>query len=109
MRQALSNFDWGNWLYGFFVSTISGGASAVYLAMVAGAVDPKNLPIGSSQSFKLIGLMFAWEFVKDAALYLKQNPVPRRITEATVVEEKPSGATTTTTIKETKMESDTGK
>lgn len=73
--------DWGNWLYGLFVGGISGGASAVYGGFGASIIDSKNFAFGSVASFKFMGMMFAVMFLKDAALFLSQHPLPSKITE----------------------------
>lgn len=99
------NMDWGSWLYGLFAGGIGGGAAAVYGAMIASAVS-KDLAFGSAASFKFMGLMFAMSFVKDAALYLKQKPLPdvvRETTTETVARQQYPPAVVTTTVKETEV------
>ena len=102
----LSNLDWGSWLYGLFAGGIGGGATAVYGAMAASMIDSTHFAFGSPSSFKLMGMMFAMSFLKDAALYLKQKPLPdvKTVTTTETVERTTHPpATVTTTVEETKV------
>lgn len=102
----LTGMDWSGWLYGLLAGAIGGGATAVYGAMAATMVDSSDFAFGSPKSLKLMGMMFAMSFIKDAALYLKQNPMPKVVTVTTVetVErQKNPPATVTTRVEETKI------
>jgi hypothetical protein len=81
----LTSLDWSIWLYGLFAGGVGGGATAVWGALSASMVD-SPFAVGSASSFKLMGMMFLMSFVKDAALYLKQNPMPAMKTVTTAVE-----------------------
>jgi hypothetical protein len=100
----IEDLDWGSWLYGIFAGGIGGGATAVYGAIAASMIDSKHFGFGSAASFKLAGMMFGMSFVKDAALYLKQNPLPavKRETTVSSARSTPAG-TVITTVKETEM------
>lgn len=97
MPTMLNTLDWGNWLYGLLTGCISGGASAVYTAILAGAID-SHFAVGNANSFKLMGGIFAMSFIKDAALYLKQNPLPKMhmVAVETVERTAPNTVVTTT-------------
>jgi hypothetical protein len=99
------NLDWGNWFYGLLAGSIGGGANSVSGALGAVIVDPKHFAVGSSASFKLMGVIFLLTFLKDASLYLAQNPLPKikTVTTTETVEHltHPT-ATVTTTVEETK-------
>lgn len=88
------SMDWGSWLYGLFAGAIGGGSAAVTGGFAAMAVDSKDFGMGTANSFKLMGMMFVFSAVKDAMLYLKQNPLPPIVTQ-TVTE---SVSHTTTTV-----------
>ena len=98
--------DWGNWVYGLFAGCIGGAANALSGGVAALVVDAKDFSAGSAHSFKMMGAIFALTFLKDAALYLSQNPLPpiKTVTTVETVEHQahPS-ATVTTTVQETKM------
>jgi hypothetical protein len=102
----LDNLDWGNWLYGLFAGGIGGGATAITGGIAAGAID-SHFSMGTSNSFKLMGLMFVLSFIKDVALYLSQSPLPKvkTVTTTTKVMDQPApGEKRVTTIEETHVE-----
>ena len=96
--------DWGNWLYGLFAGCIGGAANAVSGAVAALVVDAKDFSAGSAHSFKLMAAIFCLTFLKDAALYLTQHPLPtvKTVTTVETVEKQvhPT-ATVTTTVEQT--------
>lgn len=99
-----SELDWSGWAYGLMAGSIGGGATAVYGALAVAMIDSRDFSVGSAKSFKLMGLMFAMSFIKDAALYLKQNPLPtvkvvKRV--ETVAHQENPATTVTTTIEQT--------
>ena len=76
-KKVFKNLDWGNWLRGLFTGMIGGGSSAVVSAITVGAIDTTHtFTLGSSGSIKLMVTMFVVSAVKDAFLFLKQNPLP---------------------------------
>lgn len=106
MANPLNSLDWGNWIYGLLWGSIGGGANAVSGAMAASMVDSKDFAFGSAQSLKLMGAIFLFTFVKDAALYLKQNPLPaiKTVTTVETVERKQHPpAVVTTTVEKTEI------
>ena len=106
MATMLENLDWGNWIYGLFAGGIGGGASAVSGAFAASAIDSTHFGFGSTASWKLMGLMFLMNFMKDGFLYLKQNPLPtvKTVTKVETVErQQHPPAVVTTTVEETKV------
>lgn len=108
MANPLRTLDWGNWLYGLFAGGIGGGATAVYGAFAASAIDA-HFAFGTANSMKLMAMMFAMSFLKDAALYLKQNPLPaiRTVTTVETVERtRNPPATVTTTVEKTEISPD---
>lgn len=102
----LTDLDWGSWLYGLLWGSIGGGANSVSGALAAAIVAPQQFAVGSNASFKLMGMIFLLTFLKDAALYLAQKPLPPvktvTITE-TVEQQHHPEAKVTTTVEETKM------
>ena len=100
------NLAWGSWFYGLMAGGIGGGASAVSAGLIAGGID-QHFAFGSSNSFRLMMWMFVMSFVKDAMLYLKQNPLPavKTVTTVGVVErlQNPTRVVTTT-IEKTEVE-----
>lgn len=107
-RVSWGSLDWGSWFYGLVWGSMGGGANAVSGALGAAVVDAKDFAIGSLQSFKLMGAIFAMTFLKDAALYLAQRPLPTAIETVTTVEtisaqsSPPALVTTTVQTTETK-------
>jgi hypothetical protein len=75
----IQQLDFKGWLYGFFHATIGGGASAVVGAFSASVIKPNDFGIGGANSLKLMGMMFAFNFILSAFLYLKDSPVPNII------------------------------
>lgn len=53
MANIMKTLDWGNWLYGLFAGGIGGGATAVYGAFAASAIDA-HFAFGTPNSFKLM-------------------------------------------------------
>ncbi len=106
MPNLAENLDWGNWIYGLLWGSIGGGANAVSGAMAASMVDSADFSFGGTRSLKLMGAIFLFTFVKDAAFYLKQNPLPAIKTVTTVETVKRTAyppATVTTTIEKTEI------
>lgn len=81
MLKFFESLDWANWFYGLVAGAVTGGASAIATGFVAGAVD-QHFSFGGGNSFKLMGGMFLFNALKDAALYLKQNPLPQKCVAA---------------------------
>lgn len=99
--------DWEGWIKGLLAGCISGGANAVMLALTAPAIDP-DLALGSPKALKLMGMIFVTSVLKDAMLYLRENPIPKVKTVTTVktVEHQESPPlTVVTTVQETKVAS----
>jgi len=99
--------DWGHWVYGLFAGSLGGAANAAASAISVTIVDPKNFAIGSAHSFEVMGGVFLITFMKDAALYLAQHPLPdiKTVTTVeTVVQKSNPPATVTTTVEKTSME-----
>lgn len=106
MAHLLDNLDWENWLYGLFAGGIGGGATAITGGIAAGAID-SHFSLFSASSFKLMGLMFAMSFIKDAALYLSQSPLPKVktvVTTTKVTDNTLPGEKRVTTVEETHVE-----
>ena len=80
MSSLFRDLDWGNWTYGLLYGSIGGGANSVYAAFGALVVDPKDFAFGSAKSFKLMGWVFAFSALMSAFFYLKQKPLPDKMT-----------------------------
>jgi hypothetical protein len=83
MGLNVQHLDIKGWLYGFFHATIGGGASAVVGGFSASILKPSDFAFASTESLKLMGMMFVFNFCLSAFLYLKESPVPNIIEENT--------------------------
>ncbi len=72
--------DWQNWVYGIIAGFIGGGAGAVVTGFTASALDPEKLALGSSKFFVLIGVVFLAHGCISTAMFLQQNPLPKKVT-----------------------------
>jgi hypothetical protein len=96
--------DWANWIYGLLFGSLGGAANAASGAIGVAIVDPKNFSIGSAHSLEVMGVVFGMTFLKDAALYLAQHPLPAIktvITTETVEQQHHPEAQVTTTVETT--------
>lgn len=88
IKNPLANLDFGNWIYGLCAAVIGGGATAVVAAISISPSDPNYI--------NTIIRIFASSAIVSAFMYLKQNPVPKHITETTLTVQ-----TTTATVTQT--------
>jgi hypothetical protein len=79
----LQHLDYKGWFYGFFHATIGGGASAVVGGFSASVLKPGDFGFASTDSLKLMGMMFAFNFILSGFLYLKDSPVPNIVEDNT--------------------------
>lgn len=99
--------DWGNWLYGLIGGAVGGGAGSIVASFTASALAPDRLAIGGGKFFELMGIVFLAHGAISMAMYLNQNPLPKRITvdEATsksvVVDDAGKTTATETAVKTT--------
>lgn len=82
------NLDWGSWVYGLFAGFIGGGSSAVSAAVVVGIKDPKDYALGGWNSLHLMFWVFLVSGLISAFTFLKQNPLPNKITVTTTTEKQ---------------------
>jgi len=100
------NFDWGDWVSGIVAGFIGGGASAVVGGLALSFQDPKDFSIGTTKFFNVAGTIFVISGLLNAAMYLKQNPIPKVRTVVTVETVKRESPTTvvTKTVEETRVD-----
>lgn len=72
----LGDVDLTDWVRGLLGGLISGGASAVTGAFSAAVVDPKDFGLLTSNSFKMMGVMFLFNGILGAAAFLAKKPIP---------------------------------
>ena len=67
------------WSYGLAAAIIGGGASSVVTGVAINAVDPVdfNLAAGLRQTLAVMGVSFVLHGLLNAAMFLKQSPLPR--------------------------------
>lgn len=103
----LQNLDWDNWTRGLVAALVGGGSAAVVGGFAFMVTDPSHAEWG--RLFKSMMMIFGYSALKDAFLYLKQNPLPKVITvtttETTTRQNDPP-AIVTTKVEETKVTTD---
>lgn len=82
------NLAWGEWLYGLVAAFISGGSGAVTSGIVVSSMDPKDYAIGGVNSIHLMCWVFVVQGLLGFFMYLKQAPLPSKVTVTTVTEKK---------------------
>lgn len=80
MRYLFDNLDWSSWVYGLVSGAIGGGAGSVVASVAASALAPDRLALGGSKFFELMGIVFLTHGAISMAMYLQQNPLPKKIT-----------------------------
>ena len=105
--MAHQSLDWNNWLYGLWVSVVSGISDGVIVGVGLNLTDPADWNAKQNRLYNLIIPIIIIMGTKAFFLYLKQNPAPKQITvESAKKTTMPSGATieeatkTTATIPE---------
>jgi len=105
----LGDVDLTDWVRGLLGGIISGGANAITGAFGAAIVAPQDFALLSSNSFKMMGIMFIFSGILGAAAFLAKKPIPDlKHVETTVrsIETQPimtgTGDGTKTTISTTK-------
>lgn len=97
-KLRLSDMDWGNWLYGLVAGAVAGGANSVTAGIAASALDDsRHFQIGSWKSIELMLMTFIMSAAFAMFFYLKQNPMPKIITETKTESVTVSRATTVKT------------
>jgi hypothetical protein len=88
----LQHLDLKGWIYGLLHAAIGGGSSAVVGGFSAAIIKPADFSFAGANSFKLMGMMFVFNFVLSAFLYLKSSPLPEIVEESerriTAIEER---------------------
>lgn len=103
--MGFGKLDWDNWLYGLGAAFIGGGAGSVVTGLTASALAPNELGVGSGKFFSLVGIVFLVHGSISGFAFLKQQPLPAKVTVTTIettVENPPK--TVKTTVEETKVE-----
>ena len=80
MIKKISKWDVPTWLQGLIAAFLSGGFGAVATGAGAALVDPKDFHFGGIPSLKVMGMSFVLQGGIGVALFLKQSPLPPRIT-----------------------------
>ncbi len=106
MPNFLESFDWGDWAAGLIAGFVGGGASAVVGSLAISFQDPKDFSIGTTKFLSVAGTIFLVSGILNAAMYLKQNPIPKVKTVVTVETVKQESPTTVVrkTVEETRVD-----
>jgi hypothetical protein len=76
--------DWGNWAYGLVAAVLGGGAGSVVSALGTAIVIPGSMGLSGDagwNTLKLMGITFLIHGGIALFLYLKQSPLPAKVTE----------------------------
>jgi hypothetical protein len=102
------SLDFRDWFRGLVSAFVSGGASAVTAAFVAPALT-KDLAVGTSKFFIMVGSMFVMSGTLSMMNFLRTQPIPevKTVTTTTTLSGKldDSNPQVTTKIQETHTES----
>ena len=101
MFKHIMELDFEGWLYGLVAALIGGGASAVSGGIAVTMIDPKDFG-ASWKTIQLMGVTFLISGMMNAFYYLKDSPVPKRITETTQTTTTSQVIETKETVKEIK-------
>lgn len=86
--MGLPDLDWGNWLYNLGAGFVGGGASAVVSGVTINLMDPGHFNPRTTDFYLIIGAMFLSNGLMSMFFYLKQNPLPSKITRTTTTEKQ---------------------
>lgn len=105
-KAFFENLDWGNWIYGLTAAIIGGGSTAVVTGVAVVVTDPQHASL--RHLAETTAVVFLFSAVKDAFLFLKQNPLPKIITTTTTETVHQANPTTvvTKTVEQVKVEAE---
>lgn len=72
----LQHLNFKGWIYGLLHASVGGGSSAVVGGFSASILKPNDFGFAGADSMKLMGMMFLFNFILSAFLYLKNSPLP---------------------------------